>query len=46
MFERSFTLPATIDGNKIVAKFDSGLLTILLPKVEAAKPRQIEVKIG
>jgi len=36
-FERSFTLPATIDGTKIVAKFESGLLTILLPKVEAAK---------
>jgi HSP20 family protein len=45
MFERSFTLPATIDANKIVAKFDSGLLTILLPKVEAAKPRQIAVKV-
>jgi HSP20 family protein len=45
MFERSFTLPATIDGNKIVAKFESGLLTVLLPKVEAAKPRQITVKI-
>lgn len=45
MFERSFTLPATIDANKIVAKFESGLLTILLPKVEAAKPRQITVKI-
>lgn len=45
MFERSFTLPATIDANKIVAKFDSGLLTILLPKVEAAKPRQITVKV-
>lgn len=44
-FERSFTLPATIDANKIDAKFDSGLLTILLPKVEAAKPRQIAVKI-
>ena len=45
MFERSFTLPATIDANKIVAKFDAGLLTILLPKVEAAKPRQITVTI-
>ncbi len=45
MFERSFTLPATIDANKIVAKFESGLLTVLLPKVEAAKPRQITVKI-
>jgi HSP20 family protein len=45
MFERSFTLPATIDANKIVAKFDAGLLTVLLPKVEAAKPRHITVKI-
>jgi HSP20 family protein len=45
MFERSFTLPATIDANKIVARFDAGLLTVVLPKVEAAKPRQITVKI-
>jgi len=45
MFERSFTLPATIDANKIVAKYDAGLLTVLLPKVEAAKPRQITVMI-
>jgi HSP20 family protein len=45
MFERSFTLPATIDANKIVAKFDAGLLTVVLPKVEAAKPRQITVTI-
>jgi len=45
MFERSFTLPVTVDANKIVAKFESGLLTVLLPKVEAAKPRQITVTI-
>ncbi|MDH3457076.1 MAG: Hsp20/alpha crystallin family protein [Gemmatimonadota bacterium] len=45
MFERSFTLPTTIDASKIVAKFESGLLTVLLPKVEAAKPRQITVTI-
>jgi HSP20 family protein len=45
MFERSFTLPATIDANTIVAKFESGLLTVLLPKVEAAKPRQITVNV-
>ncbi len=44
-FERSFTLPTTIDPNKIVARYDAGLLTVLLPKVEAAKPRQISVKI-
>lgn len=45
MFERSFTLPATIDANTIVAKFESGLLTVLLPKVETAKPRQITVNV-
>jgi HSP20 family protein len=45
VFERSFTLPATIDANTIVAKFDSGLLTVVLPKVEAAKSRQITVSI-
>jgi HSP20 family protein len=44
-FERSFTLPATVDANTIVAKFESGLLTVLLPKVEAAKPRQITVNV-
>lgn len=44
-FERSFTLPTTIDPNKIVARYDAGVLSIVLPKVEAAKPRQISVKI-
>lgn len=44
-FERTLTLPATIDPNKIVAKYEAGLLTIVLPKVEAAKPKQITVKI-
>ena len=44
-FERTFTLPATIDPTKIVARYEAGLLTIQLPKVEAAKPRQIAVKI-
>jgi HSP20 family protein len=44
-FERTFTLPATINPEKIVARFDAGLLTIQLPKIEAAKPRQISVKI-
>ena len=44
-FERTFTLPATIDPAKIVARYEAGLLTIQLPKVEAAKPRQIAVKI-
>jgi len=45
MFERSFTLPTMIEPEKIIAKYDMGVLTIELPKVEAAKPRQITVKV-
>ena len=44
-FERSFSLPTTIDPNKIVARYDAGLLMINLPKLEAAKPKAISVKI-
>jgi HSP20 family protein len=42
-FERSFTLPRTVDSNKISARFENGLLTVTLPKAEAAKPRRVEI---
>ena len=42
-FERSFTLPRTVDANQIAARFENGLLTIMLPKAEAAKPRRVEI---
>jgi HSP20 family protein len=45
-FERSFTLPATVDPNTIKATYEHGVLTVTLPKVEKAKPRQIEVKVA
>lgn len=45
-FERSFTLPATVDSANIKATYDSGVLTITLPKVEKAKPRQIQVEVA
>jgi HSP20 family protein len=45
-FERSFTLPATVDANAIRASYESGVLTVTLPKVEKAKPRQIEVEVA
>ena len=45
-FERSFTLPATVDANNIKASYEHGVLTLTLPKVEKAKPRQIEVKVA
>ena len=44
-FIRTFTLPAFIDPAKINAEFKDGLLNIVLPKREEAKPKQIEVKV-
>ncbi|HTG47848.1 MAG TPA: Hsp20/alpha crystallin family protein [Actinomycetota bacterium] len=42
-FARSVRLPRTADPEKIEAHFDKGVLAISVPKVEAAKPRTIEV---
>jgi HSP20 family protein len=44
-FLRTFTLPAYVEPNKITAEFKEGLLTLILPKREEAKPKQIEVKV-
>lgn len=44
-FMRRFTLPTVVEGSKGHAEFKDGLLTITLPKNEAALPRQIEVKV-
>ena len=45
-FERSFTLPTTVDANNIQASYENGVLTVTLPKVEKAKPRQIDVQVA
>jgi HSP20 family protein len=42
-FARSIRLPQTADGERVEAAFDKGVLSILVPKAEAAKPRTIEV---
>jgi HSP20 family protein len=44
-FERTFTLPATVDAEHIKANYEMGVLTLTLPKIERAKPRQIAVEI-
>ncbi len=44
-FQRSFSLPATIDQEKIKATCDRGVLTIVLPKKEEIKPKQISVEV-
>ncbi|MFO7869740.1 MAG: Hsp20/alpha crystallin family protein [Bacteroidales bacterium] len=46
-FCRTFTLPETVDDEKIAAKYDNGILYITIPKKEAAKPKppkQIQIK--
>ncbi|HWC72729.1 MAG TPA: Hsp20/alpha crystallin family protein [Gemmatimonadales bacterium] len=45
-FERTFTLPASVDPNTIKATYDVGVLTVTLPKMERARPRQIQVEVG
>jgi HSP20 family protein len=42
-FSRSFTLPATVDGNRINASYKDGVLTVRVPQREEARPRQIAV---
>jgi HSP20 family protein len=42
-FTRSFTLPSDVDSSKVEAQLANGLLTIVLPKSEAARPKQIAI---
>ena len=44
-FSRSFSLPATVNTEKVGATFTDGVLTITLPLREEAKPRQIQVQV-
>lgn len=45
-FERSFSLPDTSDAENVEANFENGVLTVMIPKKQAVKPRKIEVKEG
>jgi HSP20 family protein len=42
-FSRSFSIPATVDEEKIRADYKDGVLKIMLPKKEQAKPKQIKI---
>ncbi len=45
-FERSFSVPHTVNADKITAAYEHGVLTLSLPKVERARPREITVQVG
>ena len=44
-FSRAFTLPETVDVDKIAASLKDGVLTLSLPKRPEAQPRQIKVAV-
>ena len=43
-FSRTLTINVPVDVNKVEATFDNGVLTITLPKAEAARPKTIKVE--
>jgi HSP20 family protein len=45
-FRRSITLPAHVMADAVQASFEDGVLQILIPKAEEAKPKRIEVRPG
>ena len=44
-FQRSFSVPQTVDTEKVSAEYRNGVLTVKLPKKEAAKPRQVQIEV-
>lgn len=45
-YRRSFTLSRDLDAGRIEANLSHGVLKLVIPKAEAAKPRRIEVQVG
>ena len=44
-FERTFELPTEVDVGKIKAEFKDGVLTVTLPRTEAAKPKRVDIEV-
>ena len=46
VFERAFSLPTSVDAERIAATCAHGILTVTIPKAERARPREIPVKVS
>jgi HSP20 family protein len=44
IFQRSITLPGTVDADKVAASYKLGVLTVILPVEKASAPKQISIK--
>lgn len=45
-FHQSFSMPSTVDHEKIEAHCENGVLEVLLPKMEMAKPKKVQIQTG
>ena len=45
-FRRSITLPSQVQADAIEASFENGVLEVVVPKAEEAKPKKITVRAG
>ncbi|MCG6931195.1 MAG: Hsp20/alpha crystallin family protein [Desulfofustis sp.] len=45
-YQRAFSVPQSIDVNKVNAELKDGILALHLPKSEAAKPRTVKIQAG
>jgi HSP20 family protein len=45
-FSRTLSLPYDVEGEKVKANYENGVLKIVLPKIEAAKPKKIQVQVS
>jgi len=45
-FERSFQLPKGVNEEKIQARCENGVLEVMIPKAEQAKPRSVSIETG
>jgi len=44
-FTRTFSLPNSIDADKVAANYKDGVLTLTMPKKEEAKPKTIKINV-